>query len=99
MSAHTPGPWLIDFCDAGGFYVYVEPTVDMGATATIVSRGAWGHKAAESHANARLIAAAPELLAALHGLLFKAPDATGEAHDAIWDAARSAYAKATGEGA
>ena len=51
----------------------------------------------ERDANARLIAAAPDLLAALHGLLAKA-EAEGWAYSAEErDTAREAIAKATGE--
>lgn len=91
MSAkHTPGPWSLDLCDEGGFAVCIEPRIDMGWHAVITSRGPWGHRAEESHANARLIAAAPDLLTALSAI-------ADNSHDpqAI-RVARTAIAKATG---
>lgn len=68
MSAHTPGPWhpTEDGCD-----FYVEPlgdsTVAVCSVLPIDSRGQLGDytRGATTHANARLIAAAPELLAML----------------------------------
>lgn len=88
MSKHTPGPWAFcndTLCQANGKYLHL---------------GVWQEsngigKAAE--ANKRLIAAAPDLLAALemvvrgYGVTFQ--DA------AIRDAASAAIAKATGSAA
>ena len=104
MSAHTPGPWSVLVNRQGYPYQIHAINGDNTKTGTVgTSVTRWKSIAlpsiAEGKANARLIAAAPELLAALYGLLFKAPDATGEAHDALWNAARAAYAKATGEAA
>jgi hypothetical protein len=61
-ATHTPGPWTYDFTDAhgnhyGGFSVEVNGAV-------ICGRAGWPSRAEESLANARLIAAAPELLEA-----------------------------------
>lgn len=65
MSAaqHTAGPWTLDLSGAGSWAVYVEPTGDFDSHLTIARRGELNHRTAESEANARLIAAAPELLA------------------------------------
>ena len=68
-AAHTPGPWSLDLCDDGAFAVYVPPSVDMGWSTVITSRNQLPDRADESHANARLIAAAPELLDALQTML------------------------------
>ncbi len=63
MNAHTPGPWtaqpIYPFTN-GGYYVFVDAD-QSSIIATVHNRG---HKNAA--ANARLIAAAPEMLAALH---------------------------------
>lgn len=58
---HTPGPWRA-FCNADGSFV-----VEDDNRIAIISRGhAWpDSRLAEAKANARLIAAAPELLVAL----------------------------------
>lgn len=101
MSAHTPGPWAV-----------LSTFIGSDATACLVGKvsdetgmDALSDEYAvcvvplandESRPNARLIAAAPDLLAALRGLLEKTvsyQDASGQA--AVM-AARSAIAKATG---
>jgi hypothetical protein len=56
MSAHTPGEWGI----GGQGWVIVDASGKWIADTRTVNR-----KVQEEHANARLIAAAPELLAAL----------------------------------
>ncbi len=72
--AHTPGPWTAH-----------EHLVYFGRAGGISTHGA-----PDPEANARLIAAAPDLLEALRGVLRVADRATVE-----FDAARSAIAKAT----
>lgn len=61
MSGHTPGPWVYD---SGSFYAAVQLN-DCGTTnePPIIDMGAG--RPEDSEANARLIAAAPDLLAAL----------------------------------
>lgn len=87
MSAHTPGPWDLDEGDLRT--VYDLETSDIIAEVDVDA----GEKAA------RLIAAAPETIAALKALL----DATerhvfGDECKAERDAARAAIAKAEGRG-
>ena len=67
MSAHhTPGPWRVG--DAGAT-VY-GPKREDGSLPTVVAKVSRSPLAGDRvKANARLIAAAPELLAALEGLL------------------------------
>jgi hypothetical protein len=64
VTGHTPGPWRVTYSDDGGFQVGVE-LHDGAFDVVICVRGSWTHRVKESLANARLIAAAPELLAAL----------------------------------
>ena len=84
---HTPGPWL-----AGQTITAADPDRAPGSyeRITIASR-------VNNMANARLIAAAPELLAALIGLLEQADLGEVDAETApLVEAARAAIAKATG---
>ena len=91
---HTPGPWRWSQNPHGGARVET-PRVGI---ADVLSRAGVPHPAQEScAANARLIAAAPELLEALRGLVAEAKrlhvdDILGSSVDA----ARAALAKATG---
>ncbi|MEN6665525.1 MAG: hypothetical protein ABFD85_16170 [Phycisphaerae bacterium] len=89
MSGHTPGPWVykgfVVDSDFSGWRVYL-PTkyrrvIDVEGTS-----------AAEADANARLIAAAPDLLAAL-----KAVVAFTGAHGGPYADARAAITKAEGK--
>jgi len=93
MSAHTPGPWKAHFEEA---YYVTGP--DRGRVAMMLNlkgtHGLGGRRSGdESAANCRLIAAAPELLEAIEGLLNALPSAT--AHPAI-KSARKAITKAKG---
>ena len=59
MSKHTPGPWVAEKLKDEG--VWIKPVQDFA-----VCRVGWGHReASKVEANARLIAAAPDLLEAL----------------------------------
>ncbi len=95
MSAHTPGPWFakrmrndngnFDIDSVGGYFV---------------AKSIGGLDVGEEEANARLIAAAPELLAALQraymALIGYLPGHRNAITDAAIDAARAAIAKAEG---
>lgn len=96
MSGHTPGPWLTQW--------------EHGGDESILSRDGGMHMIATCHAedgrvipskaNARLIAAAPELLEALIKLADAFDDLAGFEDVGNRDAsfqARKAIAKATGE--
>jgi len=71
MSAHTPGPWIVEPCADdydGAINVVSEYSETAGRrTANWIAecdlQREEPHGIAENHANARLIAAAPELLA------------------------------------
>ena len=91
MSKHTPGPWQVGhfdsnmICDSDGANRGCAPIARVEGTA------------AERRANARLIAAAPELLEALRGLLDPATNEDGEWYRQAREAARAAIAKAEGK--
>lgn len=51
----TPGEWLLELEQNGGWCIFVGPTFDMDVHRTIASRGQWPHNIAESHANAALL--------------------------------------------
>jgi hypothetical protein len=60
MSKHTPGPWHYAECQMGTPFVDTESVGDLLAAALPLD---------EEKANARLIAAAPDLLAALEDMI------------------------------
>jgi histidinol-phosphate/aromatic aminotransferase/cobyric acid decarboxylase-like protein len=89
MSTHTPGPWHRNI-SADGKY----PTVFAGRNQH-VAVASQQKDSAETEANISLIAAAPDLLAALQraaALLARYPD-----HTDAWRECRAAIARATGE--
>ena len=86
---HTPGPWRIEcFEVTAGPPDGFDPIWTCGCCGGYAMAG----DPLEAIANGRLIAAAPELLEALKGVVRVADRATQE-----FDAARAAIAKATGE--
>ena len=87
MSKHTPGPWVVRHVPER--YNASTYCIDWSAHQEEVAEIVHGE------ANARLIAAAPDLLAAAKGLLGLA-ERHGWLHVAV-DAARAAIAKAEGE--
>lgn len=83
MSEHTPGPWSVEPYDKyQKDIIIIEPRCS-------VDNDDVDHEEAE--ANARLIAAAPDLLEALQAVVAIADRKTVE-----FDRARTAIAKATG---
>jgi hypothetical protein len=91
VAEHTPGPWVAEFSEAVSVL-----DGERGRVCTINwlkgPYGAFGRKPdAEGEANARLIAAAPDLLAALKAVVAIADRKTDE-----FDLARAAIAKAEG---
>lgn len=85
---HTPGPWYLDAHDERGWFLLSESGPDIMAEPFDCA-----------DADARLIAAAPDLLSALEGMLEHAD--MGEINDEdtleAVNAARAAIAKAKGE--
>jgi hypothetical protein len=90
---HTPGPWELELDPDGGFIITNGPASKDG-TWVLAARGPIAHRAAVSHANARLIAAAPDLLAALIRLRDLDVNCSQEEDRAAWDEAHKAIAKA-----
>ena len=91
-AAHTPGPWLIEWNAAqSGEGHYITDSKDMVELSRIAAVLFHDDADGETRANARLLAAAPDLLAALIGVVKVADRATVE-----FDAARAAIAKAEG---
>ena len=98
---HTPGPWVVD--SGNGTACYIRPAdhePGVMAVAQVCKRG-WSEK----QANARLIAAAPEMLAALKDALDALIQSATEARHieptkvvirAAVDKADAAIQKATG---
>lgn len=83
-ATHTPGPWRLHYTEEGAFGIEND-----NRSAVLCQRAPWKHRAAESIANGRLIAAAPDLLEALQAL-----EQRGHTQ-ATWDLAKRAIAKAT----
>ena len=98
---HTPGEWRVRHNSVGGPFI----SSDNGTIADVRTFGGihvGGPQHPETMANARLIAAAPDLLEALQNIAeYWNQDQNEEAMaDACWHAihtARAAIAKATGE--
>lgn len=105
---HTPGPWkLLDFENDERYEVTtMESTKGFYRSVATVSYGYSEPADTQQHANAKLIAAAPELLSALENLVFTAQKMWDDAkplkdtalvtvtHPMI-EEARAAIAKAT----
>jgi len=64
MSKHTHGPWVVEE-SKGEFFIGPLDRISSRVEAVVVSFGA----SSARKANARLIAAAPELLEALRGII------------------------------
>lgn len=99
MSAHTPGPWTADkLQDQSAFNIFMQGYGSAGASVHHCSNATNCMGSLEVEANARLIAAAPELLAALQALADAVQTFTN-ATPADWSElakANAAIAQATG---
>lgn len=87
MDKHTPGPWLIE--DHGGNHAYLSGRNWIGFVEVVVRMGTAQTVSPEGMANARLIAAAPELLEALR------KTKTCQLSTEVRDVVNAAIAKAT----
>ena len=96
---HTPGPWVIDHeTRPAGVCVVYNTSHPNGFVYIRGALGYWDADRDENMANARLIAAAPELLEALELMLDAFLDTEGSHGDreqAATEAARAAIEKAT----
>lgn len=90
----TPGPWFTK--REGWSTVYVEARIDGGMIQEVAACGPTDAGQDQQQANARLIAAAPDLYEALESLVDEVTN-HGEADGAILDSARAALTKARGE--
>lgn len=104
MSAHTPGPWKIDrYHPSRSPFGISRDTGDAMQNKSVINSGGFARKATdEAEANARLIAAAPDLLEALtllHNNLaeYQVLNKLGGYDNHDMKMARAAIAKATGE--
>ena len=96
---HTPGPWIYDGKMSGGDLL-ISARVDPENSQTYIApvafvEGDWTNGIAE--ANARLIAAAPDLLTALEAMTAASVDPMGIAAAKAGTLACQAIAKAKGE--
>jgi len=97
MSKHTPGNWTMRESNFA-FHVYGEFKKSKNAfiTAAYWSNPEYGASREEAAANARLIAAAPDLLTACEVSVYHLEAHLGASNPAVV-AMRAAIAKATGE--
>jgi len=91
---HTPGPWFVNQ-DEDGNYRSIGSAGWWGLAQVVVRFEGERNDDATGLANANLIAAAPDLLAALKAFVADF-DASVSDPDATTDAARAAIAKAEG---
>lgn len=108
MSKHAPGPWGFDSCHAWKrFNIYREEAGILRHIATVNNLppvALMGKSEEEAEANARLIAAAPEMLEALKEIVRQGEQIGGRnaAYQAgavrknAWTIAKQAIAKAEG---
>ena len=101
VSKHTPGPWTFRFEPYPDGTPYAK--IDAGTDDDYYSPNCAGFRIRGiiQISDTRLIAAAPDLLAALLSLVNVAPENGDDDDDpqqaAAWNAARAAIAKATGD--
>lgn len=100
---HTPGQWEALLHTNGAFDILA--TDEKGAELALANKGPMTSRAEEMHANAHLIAAAPELLEALKAgkhliNVVRMPNAeyVADAHNAAVETIRAAIDKAEGGG-
>lgn len=102
MSKHTSGPWVAECFKGGGFDVIAPTSGHSGGVLVLCSRSEHLTREEEMHDNARLIAAAPEMLEALQVMCEYTAELNpnqgfdGNDCDAV-NMARAAIKKATGE--
>lgn len=82
MSKHTPGPWYAERYENGAFMIIKRRGND--PEIVLCERAPHSTMAEEFLANARLIAAAPEMVAALRLLIGRGRDVEGPIFDKIF---------------
>lgn len=92
MTAHTPGPWVVTVTDDGGSMVHA-PNCAIATVWPAPDSKAGDNR--QSAINARLIAAAPEMLEALQRVIRLVGDPEQTLADIV-NCAHAAIAKATG---
>lgn len=91
---HTPGPWAADkLLDRSAFNIFMPGYCSAGASVHHCSNSSTCMGGLEVEANARLIAAAPDLLERLEELLEYSDHLRGSA---VYNRAHAAIARATG---
>ena len=97
MSKHTPGPWTMRESNFA-FHIYgvFKKSKNAFITAAYWRNADYGASRTEAEANARLIAAAPEMLNALKYIVGCSIPLTSQQEE-CWKAMREAIAKAEGE--
>lgn len=88
-TSHTPGPWTYGYNGAYGYCITTRGGTHIATSILYKKDG--------GEANARLIAAAPELLSALQALCDAQQHGDVASWANEWDAAYAAISKATGE--
>ncbi len=76
MTTATSGPWTVDAAPDGSFSIYAK--YSEARAVVIAQRGRWSNNVPASIANAKLIAAAPDLLVALRIILRRLDSAAAE---------------------
>jgi len=97
MSKHTPGPWEYSADWSEYYSAHKHFSLDAGDTNIISGCGCCGSPTISSEADARLIAAAPDLLEACNLALNALKDNDWNEADGVFIALRAAIAKAEGE--
>ncbi len=100
--SHTPGPWHCGTLRETGINAGIDVDADNNSNLALVHHEPLDRDSGETKANARLIAAAPDLLAALEGLLadiaeYQTINKLGGEKNHWQVQARAAIAKATGQ--
>lgn len=98
QSQHTPGPWKVTRSDDGEDGLWIEgPNSNQNVICDLVQRDCEQEYDAEDHANAKLIAAAPDLLtAAKAAKKYLEPDLIEPGRTVFWSLVR-AIARAEGK--
>jgi hypothetical protein len=93
-AAHTPGPWV--YCHNDSEYYEHRIRAKPGCICIMPGWRIHEDLRLEQEANAHLICAAPELLAALQSILLAVNVRIDDPRIGLFDIARAAVAKATG---